>query len=124
MEEPTPESKAQLADAVNIVGAKMGPERTEIDTDVKELVRLIEGMGARIHSVIAGNCSFEELKSAPSVAVNCALCLDLGYAIGSAMQERFGTPLNSTILPYGIAATEYWIQGAVKYLGKSQKQKS
>ena len=74
MDEPTPEKRAELADAVNIVGAKMGPERTEVDTDVKELVRLIEGMGARVHAVIAGNCSLEELKSAPSAAVNCALC--------------------------------------------------
>lgn len=118
MDAPTPESKAELADAVNIVGAKMGPERTEVDTDVKELVRLIEGMGARIHSVIAGNCSLDELRKAPSAAVNCALCLDLGYAIGTTMQEVFGTPLNSTILPYGIAATEHWIRGAAKHLHK------
>jgi len=118
MHEPTPESRAKLADAVNIVGAKMGPERTEVDTDVKELMRLVTGIGARIHSVIAGNCSLAELESAPSAAVNCALCLDLGHAIGTAMEERFGTPLNSTILPYGIAATERWIMGAAKHLGK------
>jgi nitrogenase molybdenum-iron protein alpha/beta subunit len=51
------------------------------------------------------------------VAVNCALCLDLGYAIGTTMEETFGTPLNSTILPYGIAATERWILGAAEHLG-------
>jgi nitrogenase molybdenum-iron protein alpha/beta subunit len=118
MDVPTPESKAELSEYVNIVGAKMGPERTEVDTDVKELVRLIEGMGGKIHSVIAGNCSLKELRRAPSVAVNCALCLDLGYAIGSAMKDAFGTPLNSTILPYGIAATDQWILGAAKHLGK------
>jgi nitrogenase vanadium-cofactor synthesis protein VnfE len=119
MDAPTDESRAALAGYVNIVGAKMGPERSEVDTDVKELVRLIEGIGGKVHSVIAGNCSLEELQSAPSVAVNCALCLDLGYAIGSAMQDAFGTPLNSTILPYGIAATERWIRGAAKYLDKT-----
>jgi nitrogenase molybdenum-iron protein alpha chain/nitrogenase molybdenum-cofactor synthesis protein NifE len=71
--------------------------------------------------VIAGNCSYRELKRAPSVAVNCALCLDIGYAIGTAMRDEFGTPLNSTILPYGIAATEKWIRGAAHYLGKKQE---
>jgi len=124
MDTPTEESKAALAEYVNIVGAKMGPERSEVDTDVKELVRLIEGIGGKIHSVIAGNCSLEELQTAPSVAVNCALCLDLGYAIGSAMCDSFGTPLNSTILPYGIAATERWILGAAKYLGKMVEAKA
>lgn len=118
MDPPTPEQKAELADAVNIVGAKMGPERTEVDTDVKELLRLVGGLGARVNALIAGNCSLEELKRAPSAAVNCALCLDIGYAIGAAMRDTFGTPLNSTILPYGIAATEKWLMGAAKYLGR------
>jgi nitrogenase vanadium-cofactor synthesis protein VnfE len=118
MDPPTPEMKAELADAVNIVGAKMGPERTEVDTDVKELVRLVEGMGARVNSIIAGNCSLKELKRAPSVAVNCALCLDIGYAIGTAMRDTYGTPLNSTILPYGISATKKWLEGAAKHLGR------
>ncbi len=121
MERPTPELRQELADAVNIVGGKMGPERTEVDTDVKELIRLIEGMGARVNSVIAGNCSLAELKRAPSVAVNCTLCLDIGYAIGNEMLKEFKTPLNSTILPYGISATEKWLKGAAKYLGMEKE---
>ena len=117
MEPPTPESRAALSDAVNIVGGRMGPERTEVDTDVKELIRLITGMGARVNAVIAGYCTVEEIMRAPSAAVNCSRCLDFGYAIGSRMLERFGTPLNSTILPYGITATEKWLQGAAGPLG-------
>jgi nitrogenase molybdenum-iron protein alpha/beta subunit len=124
MEPPTPERRVELAKSVNIVGAKMGPERTEVDTDVKELIRLAEGMGAKINSVIAGNCSLAELKRAPSVAVNCALCLDIGYAVGAAMRDTFGTPLNSTILPYGIAATEKWLTGAAVYLGLEDEAKA
>ncbi|HBE76218.1 MAG TPA: nitrogenase associated protein E [Firmicutes bacterium] len=116
MAPPSPDMKLKLADSVNIVGGKMGPERTEVDTDVKELVRMIEGIGARVNAVIAGNCSLEQIRRAPNVAVNCALCLDIGYAIGHAMLEEFGTPLNSTILPYGVSATEKWLQGAAKYL--------
>lgn len=124
MNEPTPEDKERLKHSVNIVGAKMGPERTEVDTDVKELIRLIEGIGAEVHAVIAGNCTLEQLKTAPSVAVNCALCLDLGYPIGKAMNEQHGTPLNSTILPYGISATEKWLMGAAKYLGMEKEAKA
>ena len=121
MEPPSQELKAELSDAVNIVGGKMGPERTEVDTDVKELIRLVNGMGARVNSVIAGDCSLEELKRAPGAAVNCTLCLDIGYAIGNEMLKEFGTPLNSTILPYGIGATERWLRGAAKYLGMEKE---
>ncbi len=121
MEAPSQELKAELSDAVNIVGGKMGPERTEVDTDVKELVRLVNGMGARVNSVIAGDCSLEELKRAPGAAVNCTLCLDIGYAIGNEMLKEFGTPLNSTILPYGIGATEKWLRGAAKHLGMEKE---
>jgi len=117
MDPPTPESRQKLSKSVNIVGAKMGPERTEVETDVTELVRLVTAMGAEVNAVIAGHCSLEELKRAPSAAANCALCLDLGYAIGKEMEGRFGTPMNSTILPYGVAATEHWLRGAAKYTG-------
>jgi nitrogenase vanadium-cofactor synthesis protein VnfE len=116
MDKPDSESRAELARSVNIVGGKMGPERTEVDTDVKELRRLIEDMGASVNAVIAGNCSLEEIRRAPGVAVNCTLCLDLGYAIGREMLDQFDTPLNSTILPYGISATEKWLREAAKHL--------
>ncbi len=121
MEEPTPQSREELSDSVNIVGGRMGPERTEVDTDVKELIRLVRGMGAKVNAVIAGYCTLEELRRAPSVAVNCTRCLEFGYVIGMKMLEKFGTPLNSTILPYGIAATERWIKGAAEHLGMEEK---
>ncbi|AGK98260.1 nitrogenase component 1 [Clostridium pasteurianum] len=121
MDKPTIESRTEMENTVNIVGGKMGAERTEVDTDVKELIRLIKGMGAKVNSVIAGDCTLDELKKAPSAAVNCALCLDIGYAIGKSMEEEFGTPINSTILPYGIAATERWIMGAAKYLNMEEE---
>ena len=121
MESPTEEMRRRLARSVNIVGGKMGPERTEVDTDVKELVRLVAAMGARVNAVIAGNCSLEQLRRAPSVAVNCTLCLDIGYSVGRAMLETFGTPLNSTILPYGKAATERWLMEAAKRLDMEEE---
>jgi nitrogenase vanadium-cofactor synthesis protein VnfE len=124
MNPPTPEVKERLKHSVNIVGGKMGPERTEVDTDVKELVRLVEGMGAKVHSIIAADCSLKELKEAPSVAVNCALCMDIGYALGKEMEEVFRTPMNSTILPYGIKATESWLLQAAKYLHMEEEAKA
>jgi nitrogenase molybdenum-cofactor synthesis protein NifE len=116
MKPPTDESRAALKKSVNIVGGKMGPERTEVDTDEKELVRLMKGIGANVNAVIAAGCTLEQLQNAPSVAVNCGLCYDIGYALGKEMERSFGTPMNSTILPYGIAATKKWLLTAAKYL--------
>lgn len=116
MDPPTDEMREKLKHSVNIVGGKMGPERTEVDTDVKELIRLVKAMGAEVNAVIAGNCTLEELRRAPSAAVNCALCLDIGYAIGTEMKKVYKTPLNSTILPYGIEATKNWLRQAAKHL--------
>jgi nitrogenase molybdenum-cofactor synthesis protein NifE len=121
MQEPEPQLQKELAKSVNIVGGKMGPERTEVDTDVKELIRLVEGMGAKVNAVIAGNCSLPELKKAANVAVNCTLCMDIGYVIGKEMLAKFETPLNSTILPYGISATERWLREAAKYLDMNEE---
>ena len=124
MDPPTGELRKRFARTVNIIGGKMGPERTEVDTDVRELTRLLTKMGAGINAVIAGNCSLEQLKRAPGVAVNCTLCLDIGYAVGKAMRETFGTPLNSAILPYGIAATEKWLSGCARCLGMEREAKT
>ncbi|MDR1541260.1 MAG: nitrogenase associated protein E [Clostridiales bacterium] len=117
MDPPTEESRKALSRSVNIIGSKMGPERTEVDTDVKELIRLVKGMGAQINAVIAGGCSLDELRRAPSAAVNCGLCYDIGYALGREMERIHGTPMNSTILPYGIEATKRWLATAARHLG-------
>ncbi len=117
MDPPTPESRGAFKKSVNILGAKMGPERTEVDTDEKELMRLLKGIGAEVNAVIAGGCDLEQLRQAPSAAVNCGLCYDIGYALGREMERVFGTPMNSTILPYGIKATQKWLLTAAGYLG-------
>ncbi len=106
----------ELKRSVNIVGGKLGPERTEVDTDTKELIRMLTGMGANVNAVIAGDCTLEQLKKAPSVAVNCALCLDIGYAVGQEMEKVFDTPINATILPYGLEATKVWLRKAAEYM--------
>ncbi|MFP3154938.1 nitrogenase associated protein E [Lachnospiraceae bacterium ZAX-1] len=116
MKPPTEALKVKMSKSVNIVGGKMGPERTEVDTDVKELVRLLKGIGAEINAVIAGGCTLEQLEKAPSVAVNCGLCYDIGYALGKEMERIYGTPMNSTILPYGIEATQKWLLTTAKCL--------
>lgn len=124
MEPPTAQSRAALRKSVNIVGEKMGHERTEVDTDAKELVRLIKGIGAEVNAVIAGGCSIKALKNAPSVAVNCGLCYDIGYALGKEMERAYGTPMNSTILPYGVEATKKWLMTAAEYLGLEEEARA
>ena len=66
MDEPTAESKAALSKHVNILGAKMGPERTEVETDVTELIRLVRAMGAKINAVIAEIAAWRSWRALPA----------------------------------------------------------
>lgn len=107
----------KLPRTINIVGARIGPTYTEWTQDVDELERLVLSIGAQINGVIAGGCSVEQIRRAPAVELNASWCYDWGMKIGQLMEERFGVPYSHTGLPYGLAATEEWIQGIAEPLG-------
>jgi nitrogenase molybdenum-iron protein alpha/beta subunit len=101
---------------INIVGARIGPTYTEWTQDLDELERLVLSIGADINGVIAGGCTLEQIRRAPSVALNASWCYDWGMKIGQLMEERFGVPYSDTGLPYGLVATEEWIRGIAEPL--------
>jgi nitrogenase molybdenum-iron protein alpha/beta subunit len=107
----------KLARTINIVGARIGPTYTEWTQDIDELERLVLAIGAQINGVIAGGCTVEQIRRAPSALLNASWCYDWGMKIGELMEERFGVPYSHTGLPYGLAATEDWIRGIAEPLG-------
>ena len=102
---------------INIVGGRIGPTYTEWTQDIDELERLVISIGAEINGVIAGGCTVEQIRRAPSVELNASWCYDWGMKIGQLMEERFSVPYSHTGLPYGLAATEEWIRGIAEPLG-------
>jgi len=111
----------QLPRTINIVGARIGPTYTEWTQDLDELERLVLSTGAEINGVIAGGCTVDQIRRAPSAQLNASWCYDWGMKIGQLMEERFGVPYSNTGLPYGLVSTEEWIRGIAKPLGLMQQ---
>jgi nitrogenase molybdenum-iron protein alpha/beta subunit len=106
---------------INIIGAREGPTYTEWRQDLDELKRLVRAIGVEIGGVLCGGCTLEEIRRAPSAALNASWCYDWGQKLGDLMEERFGVPYARTGLPYGPAATEEWLMGVARPLGLEQQ---
>ena len=102
---------------INIVGARIGPTNTEWPQEIDELQRLVEALGITVNAIIAGGCTLEEIKRAPSVELNASWCYDWGQKIGILMEEQFGVPFSKTGLPYGHLATREWILSIAEPMG-------
>jgi nitrogenase molybdenum-iron protein alpha/beta subunit len=102
---------------INIIGARQGPTYTEWTEDLDELERLVHAIGVEINGVLCGGCTVEQIRRAPSAALNASWCYDWGQKLGDLMEERFGVPYARTGQPYGPAATEEWLMGVAVPLG-------
>jgi nitrogenase molybdenum-iron protein alpha/beta subunit len=111
------ESQETKKNTINIVGARIGPTNTEWPQEIDELQRLVEALGITVNAIIAGGCTLEEIRRAPSVELNASWCYDWGQKIGILMEEQFGVPFSKTGLPYGHLATREWILSIAEPMG-------
>ena len=109
---------------INIIGARQGPTYTEWTEDLNELERLVQAIGVEISSVLCGGCTMEQIRRAPSAALNASWCYDWGQKLGDLMEERFGIPYARTGQPYGPAATEEWVLGVAVPLGLEDRARA
>jgi nitrogenase molybdenum-iron protein alpha/beta subunit len=56
--------------------------------DLDEVERILGEVGIRIHAVIAGGCTVEELRRAREVELNASWCYDWGQKLGDLFHER------------------------------------
>jgi nitrogenase molybdenum-iron protein alpha/beta subunit len=115
------EPQKQIKNTINIVGARIGPTDTEWPQEIDELYRIVKELSIQVHSIIAGGCTLEEIRTAPSVELNVSWCYDWGRKIGVLMEEKFGVPFSKTGLPYGEKATREWIMGVAEPMGIEKK---
>jgi nitrogenase molybdenum-iron protein alpha/beta subunit len=106
-----------MENTINIIGAREGPTYTEWHGDIDEIERLVRGVGIEINGVLCGGCTLDEIRRAPSAAINASWCYDWGQKLGDLMEERFGIPYARTGQPYGPALTEEWIMGVAAPMG-------
>ncbi len=103
------EPQETVKNTINIVGARIGPTDTEWTQEIDELQRIVRNLGIRINAIIAGGCTLQEIRKAPSAELNVSWCYDWGQKIGVLMEEKFKIPFSRTGLPYGHKATRDWI---------------
>jgi nitrogenase molybdenum-iron protein alpha/beta subunit len=71
--------KRKQEKTINILRARMGPTRTEIDWDLKEIERLLDEVGIKISAEIAGGCTVEEIRRAREAKLNASLFKQMIY---------------------------------------------
>lgn len=94
---------------VNILGLRGGRGRDS------ELVRLLEGWGAEVLSIIPADTPFAEIQQAPAAALNLVVSL-MGVELAQEMEGRFGTPyreIGQPLLPDQVKATYSTIAAAL-----------
>jgi nitrogenase molybdenum-iron protein alpha/beta subunit len=109
---------------INIIGARQGPTYTEWTEDLNELERLVHAIGVKINGTLCGGCTVEQIRRAPSAALNASWCYDWGQKLGDLMEERFGVPYARTGQPYGPTATAEWILGVAEPLGLADRART
>jgi nitrogenase molybdenum-iron protein alpha/beta subunit len=113
-----------MEQTINIIGARQGPTYTEWTEDLNELERLVLAIGVKINGTLCGGCTVEQIRRAPSAALNASWCYDWGQKLGDLMEERFGVPYARTGQPYGPIATAEWILGVAEPLGLEDRART
>jgi nitrogenase molybdenum-iron protein alpha/beta subunit len=117
-----PEQKRD--NAINILGARIGPTYTEWQDDLDEIIRLVDAIGVEVNAILCGGCTLEQIRRAREVKLNASWCYDWGQKLGDLMEQRFGIPYSHTGQPYGLRATEEWLMGVAEPLGLEKEARA
>ncbi|MDR1021626.1 MAG: hypothetical protein LBL73_12760 [Synergistaceae bacterium] len=77
--------------------------------DLEEIARLIRGLGLEANTFFTPDQTFENVKSAPSAALNIVFSRVWGTAFAGEFEKRHGTPYWVTDLPVGPEATDAFL---------------
>lgn len=100
--------------AVNIFGLYPGDYNWR--GDLKELKRMLTGIGVEVNSVIPVVEDLEELKRAPEASLNLVVSSESGLAPAREMEKLFGVPYLDLVPPYGLNGTERWLRAITQAL--------
>ncbi|MFA6373781.1 MAG: nitrogenase component 1, partial [Methanothrix sp.] len=98
--------------SVNIIG--FYPDDFKVDSDIKEIKRMLTGEGIRINSIIS-NCTFDQFIKAPRAELN--VVLGQGIELSKWMQKSFGLPYVVCNYPYGLESSRKLISTVCDHLG-------
>jgi len=101
-------------DSVNLIGFK--DDGFKSVADLSEIKRLLHGIGVASNAVLTADV-FERIAAAPKASLNVVLGGD-GMKLARVMKERFGTPYVAVDYPYGVSATERFLERVCESLDK------
>ena len=79
--------------------------------DVYELRRMLHEIGISVNAVLTAGATMEEIRRAPAAGLNlCMYPFDCGVETARALQERFGLPYQSDVVPIGFENSLRWLE--------------
>lgn len=94
--------------SVNLIG--LYPGDLNWRGDVKELKRILEGIGVKVQTALTAGSKVEELAKAPKAELNVVVSSEYGLRVAKDMEELFGIPFLDFPPPYGINGTRRWLE--------------
>ena len=99
---------------VNLLGCTTGYYNGA--NDVAELKRMLHLAGCRVLACPGAGSSAREIAAMTDAALNIVVHEELGLDLAKLLQEQYGMPYVSLMLPYGLQGSFSWLQYIVEYL--------
>ena len=104
----------KIEDSVNLIGFK--DDGFKSVADLTEIKRLLNGVGVKVNAVLT-SAEFKRIVEAPKASLNVVLGGD-GVKLARVMNKRFDTPYIIVDYPYGVSATERFLERVCEELDK------
>ncbi len=101
-------------DSVNLIGFK--DDGFKSVADLTEIKRLLNGVGVKVNAVLTAD-EFKQIVAAPKASLNIVLGGD-GVKLAKVMNKQFEIPYVVVDYPYGVSATERFLERVCEELDK------
>ena len=101
-------------DSVNLIGFK--DDGFKSVADLTEIKRLLNGVGVNVNAVLTAD-EFKRIEGAPKASLNIVLGGD-GIKLARVMNKKFGIPYVVVDYPYGVSATERFLERVCEELDR------
>jgi len=98
-----------LENTINIVGDKNDYKASQSMNDIRSLMKTLSMMGVRLHAVIPGGATVQEIEESACVSLNVMKCDSMAIDFCTFMKDMYGVDYTEATIPIGIEATIRWI---------------
>lgn len=110
-----------MKNTINIIGDKNDYKASDSMNDIRSLMKTLEKLDIKLHSVIPGGATLEEIENSANVSLNVMKCDSMAIDFCSIMKENFGVEHTNATMPLGVEATTRWIMEIAEKLDMKEK---